>query len=421
MDQQQAAICQWLDKNEHRAIRLLQKLVEQPSTQGNEAAAQAIVLEKCRQIGLSIDVWEPGGKKLVQHQHFSSTRTNFKESPNIAAVWKGSGGGKSLLFNGHIDVVPEGDPTQWVHDPYTPKFEDGKVYGRGTSDMKGGNAAMLMAIEALVKCRAELKGDLIFQSVIEEESGGAGTLDAILRGYRADGAIIPEPTKMKIFPKQQGSMWFKVAVRGKSAHGGTRYEGVSAIEKAMIVIRCFRELEKLRNVRITDPLYSATPIPVPINIGKISGGTWPSSVPDEVILEGRCGIAPDEQPEEVQKEVQEYLSRLPEHDSWFEEHPVSLQWFGARWLPNSLEPDHPLVKGLASSCRTVTGKDPVLEASPWGTDGGMLAAAGGIPTVVFGPGITETAHHPNEYIPIKNVMESAKIMALFALNWCRAD
>ncbi|MCS0543636.1 ArgE/DapE family deacylase, partial [Aeromonas veronii] len=178
-------------------------------------------------------------------------------------------GGKSLLLNGHIDVVPEGDITQWDMDPYSAEVKDGKLYGRGSTDMKGGNVAMLLAIQAIKESGIQLKGDVIFQSVIEEESGGAGTLATIIKGYKADGAIIPEPTNMKIFPKQQGSMWFKIDIYGRIAHGGTRYEGVSAIEKAMTVINHLLKLEMIRNAAINDPLYKNTPIPVPINIGKI--------------------------------------------------------------------------------------------------------------------------------------------------------
>src|SRR3954453_18596269 len=130
--------------------------------------------------------------------------------------------------------------------------------------MKGGTVSLLLALEAIQANQIKLKGDVIFQSVIEEESGGAGTLAAVLRGYKADAAIIPEPTNMKIFPKQQGSMWFRIRVKGRSAHGGTRYEGVSAIEKSLFVVNQIRELEKRRNKRITDPLYSKVPIPIPI-------------------------------------------------------------------------------------------------------------------------------------------------------------
>ena len=155
--------------------------------------------------------------------------------------------------------------------------------------MKGGNVALLMALESIIATGIKLKGDVIFQSVIEEESGGAGTLAAVLRGYHADGAIIPEPTNMKMFPKQQGSMWFRITVTGKAAHGGTRYEGVSAIEKSLLVIQGLQQLEKDRNTRITDPLFNKTPIPIPINIGKITSGQWPSSVPDTAVIEGKMG------------------------------------------------------------------------------------------------------------------------------------
>ena len=151
-------------------------------------------------------------------------------------VWKGSGNGRSIILNGHIDVVPEGNLNDWEHDPYSGVVRDGRLYGRGSTDMKGGTVSLLLAMEAIKMSGIKLKGDVIFQSVIEEESGGAGTLAAVLRGYRADGAIIPEPSSMKIFPKQQGSIWYRITVKGKSAHGGTRYEGVSAIEKMNIVI-----------------------------------------------------------------------------------------------------------------------------------------------------------------------------------------
>lgn len=144
----------------------------------------------------------------------------------MVAVLKGSGGGKSIILNGHIDVVPVGDEANWEHDPFSGMIECGKLYGRGATDMKGGNVALLMAIESIIASGIKLKGDVIFQSVIEEESGGAGTLAAVLRGYQADGAIIPEPTNMKLFPKQQGSMWFRITVTGKAAHGEQDMKGL---------------------------------------------------------------------------------------------------------------------------------------------------------------------------------------------------
>lgn len=235
---------EWMRANQQQAIDFLKEIVQEPSVQGKEIGAQKKVANKLNQMGLEVDIWEPGGEEFIKHPYFCATRTDFAGSPNVVGVWRGTGGGKSLILNGHIDVVPAGDETQWLHDPFSGKVTDGKMYGRGVTDMKGGNVSLLFAIECLKQLGIKLKGDVIFQSVIEEESGGGGTLSAILRGYRADAAIIPEPTDMKIFPKQQGSMWFKIRVKGRSAHGGTRYEGISAIEKSMIVIEEIQRLEK---------------------------------------------------------------------------------------------------------------------------------------------------------------------------------
>jgi acetylornithine deacetylase len=411
----------WIRDNKGKGIRLLKKLVQEPSLQGNERSSQAIVIEKCRQLGMEIDIWEPNGTELLKHPYFVSPRTSFIDSPNVVGVLKGTGGGKSLLLNGHIDVVPEGDLTNWDVDPYSAEIKDGKLYGRGSTDMKGGNVALLLAIQAIKESGIRLKGDLLFQSVIEEESGGAGTLAAIIKGYKADGAIIPEPTNMKIFPKQQGSLWFEVRTFGRSAHGGTRYEGVSAIEKSMTVINHILKLEMIRNGAISDPLYKNTPIPVPINIGKIKGGTWPSSVPDIVTIEGRIGVAPDETIEHAKSEMKRWLAKLPEIDSWFHEHPVELEWFGARWVPSTIDLDHELMKVVKDSYKQVKGKEPIIEASPWGTDGGLLTAVGNIPTIVFGPGTTEVAHYPNEYIELERMFEAAEIIAQTILAWCEVS
>lgn len=213
-------------------------------------------------------------------------------------------------------------------------------------------------------------------------------------------------------------MWFRITVKGLSAHGGTRYEGVSAIEKSMIVIESIRQLEKVRNKRITDPLYENIPIPVPINIGTIKGGTWPSSVADTVMIEGRCGIAPSESPEDVQSELESWLKDLEYQDEWFKHYPAELEWFGAMWLPNDLTGDDELATTLKSAYQTITGEQPIVEASPWATDGGVLSHAGNTPVIVFGPGETKLAHQANEYIEKDALIKAAKIISLFIMKWC---
>lgn len=411
-------IQKWLEEHREEGTALLQRLVQAPSIAKKEAEAQSVVIEALSNMDLQVDVWEPDGKELQQNPYFCSPRDQFIGSPNVVGILPGTGGGRSIILNGHIDVVPEGDHEQWSHEPYSGAIQEGKMYGRGVTDMKGGLVSFLLAIQAIQQLGVKLKGDVIFQSVIEEESGGAGTLSALLKGYKADAALITEPTHMRIFPKQQGSMWFRILVKGRSAHGGTRYEGVSALEKAITVVNEIRALETERNQRIEDPLYKQTPIPIPINIGVVSGGTWPSSVPDLVKIEGRMGVAPNEKIEDAQKEMEQCLQQLAAVDSWFEEHPPVLEWFGARWLPGSIDLEHELMNTLVYQYRETTGEEPVIEASPWGTDGGLLTKIGKIPTVVFGPGVTEMAHYPDEYIELDKVFKAAEIIAFTLIQWC---
>lgn len=418
MEDELRKVRNWIKRNQVKATRLLQKLVQEGSVREKEAAAQAIIIEKCRELGLQLDIWEIGGPTLFNHPAYCSDRKDYAGNPNVVGILKGKGNGKSLILNGHIDVVPENNLDEWELDPFSGLIREGKLYGRGATDMKGGTVALLLAMEAIIASDIQLKGDIIFQSVIEEESGGAGTLAAVLRGYRADGAIIPEPTNLKIFPKQQGSMWFRVNVKGRSAHGGTRYEGVNAIEKGIHVINQLSKLEKVRNDRITDPLYANTPIPIPINIGKIHSGEWPSSVPDHCVIEGRIGVAPNEEMPAVQRELELALEELSSIDPWFKDHPTTVEWFGGRWIPGDLEMDHPLIRTLEGSYRDVTGSCPVIEASPWGTDGGVLSKIGNIPVVIFGPGVTEVAHDANEYIVLDDLFTSSEIIASTILNWC---
>ncbi|MGI2774592.1 peptidase [Bacillus cytotoxicus] len=411
-------ICDYIESHEEDSAKLLKRLIQEKSVSGKESGAQAIIIEKLRELGLDLDIWEPSFTKMKDHPYFVSPRTNFSDSPNIVATLKGSGGGKSMILNGHIDVVPEGDVNQWDYPPYSGERIGNRIYGRGTTDMKGGNVALILAMEAIIKNDIVLKGDIYFQSVIEEESGGAGSLAAILRGYKADGVIIPEPTNMKFFLKQQGSMWFRLHVKGKAAHGGTRYEGISAIEKSIIVVEHVKELEQKRNDRITDPLYKEIPIPIPINIGKIEGGSWPSSVPDSLILEGRCGIAPNETIEAAKEEFETWMQQLKDKDVWFRDHPVEVEWFGARWVPGELDEKHPLITALQNNFVQIEGKNPIIEASPWGTDGGLFTQIVDVPTIIFGPGETKVAHYPNEYIEVDKMIAAAKIIACTLLDWC---
>lgn len=421
MSTKKEILARYIDAHREEGVELLKAMVQKRSIQGNEAPAQDVVINYLEKLGLPVDVWDIDPQKLASNPLFLSERKEFSNSPNVAAVLKGSGGGRSILLNGHIDVVPEGDLDKWSVDPYGGSVKNGKMYGRGTTDMKGGTVSLLMAIEAIIKSGITLKGDVVFESVIEEESGGAGTLDATLRNYVADAAIIPEPTCMKLFIKQQGSMWFRISIDGRSAHGGTRYEGVSAIEKAWLIHRAILNLEESRNSGISDPLYQHVQIPLPINVGRITGGNWPSSVPDLVILEGRMGVGPEENIQDAKKELIECIEKVCATDPWLKEHPARIEFFGGQWVPNSVSADHPFVATVSSNFKQMYQKDIVVEASPWGTDAGILGAQGAITTLVIGPGETRVAHYPDEYIEIDKMIEAAKLFAGVIVDWCEIN
>ena len=209
-------------------------------------------------------------------------------------------------------------------------------------------------------------------------------------------------------------------IKGKSAHGGTRYEGVSAIDKAVVVMKEIKMLEQERNESLRHSLYKNVPIPIPINIGSIQSGNWPSSVPDTAVLEGRFGIAPTETMEDAQESLKERIDALNESDAWFKERPIELEWFGARWLPGNLEINHPLMKQLAHTMQKWSGKNR-LSKLHHGRRMEVSFIVGSTPVVVFGPGETKMAHDSNEYIEVDKMLEVAEIIALTIIEWCGVD
>lgn len=403
---------------ENEAIAYATKLISFPSVSGREMDAQKYV-KKVLQEDLEfdfIDFWEPDIEEMKNHEAFITKRDSFAGSPNVVGILKGSGSGKSLILNSHIDIVPEGDHCEWTYPPFKGVVENGIIYGPGVSDMKGTKAAMFIVLKAFKELGIKLKGDIVFQSVIEEESGSAGTLACALKGYKADAAIIPEPSGFKICPAQQGSTWFRVNITGKSAHGGKRYLGVSAIDKAYLIISAIQELEKYRNKKFANPLYEGNPIPFTINIGTINGGVWPSSVPEKVSIEGRMGVAPGESLKEAWKMFEDCIVEATKKDPWLKDHKPTVEWFGAFWGSSQIDNEHPIVEVTKETYKEVMGENPVIEGTPWATDARILTEFADTPALIFGPGTS--AHCPDEFMEVKSLMNYAQILAIIILKWC---
>jgi acetylornithine deacetylase len=254
--------------------------------------------------------------------------------------------------------------------------------------------------------------------VIGEEDGGVGTLAAIQRGYRADGAVIMEPTGLDICPVQAGALNFRITVRGKAAHGCVRDEGVSALEKFEVLHKALQMLERERNRRCSDPLFSDYGIPFPLSVGVIKGGDWASSVPDWVQVEGRYGVRPDESLEEAKEDFRGALVGLEAADPWFRDHPPELEWWGGRFRPAAVSEGDPIVLGLQDSFQALGMEPRPLKGVTFGSDMRLLVREGGTPTVLFGPGNIRTAHATDEAVSVEDVHLIARILALTALRYC---
>ena len=257
------------------------------------------------------------------------------------------------MLNGHIDVVPPGDAAAWTTPPWKPDVRDGRLYGRGAVDMKGGLVCALFAAKAIHDAGVRLRGRLSVASVVGEEDGGTGTLATILRGHTADGAIVIEPTELAVIPAQAGSLMFRLIVPGFSAHGCVREEGVNAIEKFLPLFTALRQLEAERCGVATgaanvagdphSPLFARYRLPWPIEVGTLQAGDWASSVPDSLVAEGRYGIAIGEEPDAARRALEEAIARASAADPWLAEHPPTVEWWGGRFDPALTDLADPLV------------------------------------------------------------------------------
>src|SRR5690606_18167970 len=219
---------------------------------GKEEIGQGVIIEKLTEMGLEIDVFEPDNERLMKYKE-AGRGHHYDDRPNVVGVLKGTGGGRSLILNGHIDTMPFDQLEKWESHPLEPIVRDGKLYGRGSCDMKAGLASIILAVEALIDSGVKLKGDVIIQSVVDEEGGGNGTLACVDRGYVADAAIITEPTSLEIMHAHMGWLYYRMEIVGKSLHSALKWDGVNAIEKMMKIIHALQDFEREYAIRKRHP------------------------------------------------------------------------------------------------------------------------------------------------------------------------
>lgn len=412
------AVDRWLGSHEAEQIAFLQKLIRIPSVTGDEGPIQQFIGDYLENMGLEVDTFVPSLAELQAHPAFVAPPQGYEGRPNVVGIARGTGGGRSLLFNGHIDVIPEGAADNWTHGPWSADIAEGKLYGRGTSDMKSGVAAMTMALQAVRACGVALKGDVILEYVMDEELTGNGTLACVLKGYRADGGICCETSSMCVQPGSIGRIWFTIKLKGKAAGIQRRYEGVSGIELGYLVTKAVTDFEKTRVERLSHPLYPNILGAVPCMVGQFESGSYNSAFPDSCVLKGSIATVPGEDSAAVKAAFSSFIKEAAAAHPWLRAHPPEILFEGYFAEPSQLPVDSPIVAALSQSYEAVMGDAPIVSGREGAADIRHLNQYGHTPTVIFGPGRTEQMHANNEWVDVKEYLQSVRILARTILSWC---
>ncbi len=437
--------------NRDRSIEALASLVRVPSLTGEEGDAQTHMAGLLDDLGAETVSLEPDVAALFESfpmvaqypthwQHdlilpYADLPThealrksgledvlNYRDRPNVVGTFRGSGGGRSLILNGHIDTVTIEPTHEWTRDPFGAEIDNGLMYGRGTSDMKGGLMAAMLAMTYLKEAGATLRGDVILQSVVNEEHAGNGTLDLVRRGYSADAAIVLEPTNNAICVSHPGGLYWQVTVPGVVRSPGARWagdqmEGVSAIEKLPAVIEALLHVERVYNDTKTDDPMEEGRVPFALTIGKVSGGHYETATASEAVLRGGAYFSP------VAGEVHEVMAKFRESvaaanagDDFLDTHPARLEFLHHDDSTRQ-SPQIPLAvqMGEVLTERGISGE---AKAGPFACDMRHLVNQGNIPTIIFGPGSIAQAHKPDENITLQEYVDCIEHLIAFIWSWC---
>ncbi|MHB8935921.1 ArgE/DapE family deacylase [Rectinema subterraneum] len=422
----------WIDQNKEEIISFLQDLIRIPSINpwfsenkniSHENEVQDLIIKKLNQYEPKIDLWEPDAEHLKKYSNKPGyyAGRNFKGRPNLALTIKGKGNGKSIILTGHVDVVKPGDG--WNYKPFAGTRSNNRIYGRGAVDMKGGIAAMIMALIAIMRSGLKLKGDVIIGTVVDEEAGGMGTLAFIDRGYRADGCILTEPTNMAIAPICRGILWGKIIIEGRSGHiemgeGDWRVGGaVDAIRLAKVYLDSFDRLNKDWAIRKNHPLL---PIPCQLITAQINGGEYPTAFANRAEIIFDAQYLPSEKDEnwlggKVKEEITEFVQAIAKTEPWLKEHPPKIEWLVDADCGET-PIDNPFVETCINSLDELGMNKKVMGVSTH-TDMGWFVNVG-IPTINFGPGEMRMAHQNDESLSELDLISATKVIAQIILNWC---
>ncbi|MBI4278668.1 MAG: ArgE/DapE family deacylase [Armatimonadetes bacterium] len=421
-----------IDRHFAGHVALLQELVRQPSVLGNERSAQEVLRCHLRGMGLSAELWDVDAARLRGHPAYApGPALPYAGRPNLSAVLPGQGSGQSLCLSGHIDVVSPEPVEWWSTGPWSGEIREGRLYGRGALDMKGGLVMALLALRAVRDANVRLRGTVHFESTIEEECTGNGTLAARLRMGPVDGAIIPEPmaspprNSTSEFPGNPGAgacvgemgvIWFRLRVSGRPGYPG-RSGPVNAIVKAASLVPHLHTLEDRINREFRHPAYAEIERPSRLNVGVIAAGDWPSNVPLECNLTCRLSFPPGVAVAAVKQMLAETLGRAAAADPWFAERPPAVSYPGFQAEGSVLDAQSPLRRVLGECYAAVTRESMPARVFPGTADARYFNLYGFGQALYFGPQGSDI-HSPDEWVDLDSIREGARVLARFIVEWC---
>lgn len=436
LDENEAAVCAAIDERRSDLVDLASRLIGFDTTARevgdpprDEAALQEYLARRLAEIGAQVDLWEPdagalAGKPLVP------PGLDFVGRPQLIARLAGRGTGRSLVFNGHIDVVSAEPRDAWTSDPFTAEVRHGSLHGRGACDMKGGIAAMVLAVETLAA--HGIAGDLLVAANTDEESSGAGGTALVERGLRGDAGVVTEPTGFDVWTACRGSEYGEIRVPGRPGHAEVRQPdwrrggAVNAIEKAVVVIEA---IEALRRDWLERPGLDHDVLARPSLLPTMArAGEWPVTYPAEckltvAVMYVPAQADPDGWGSAVRAEVEQWIAReTARRDDWLAEYPPVIKWWPNAVMPFEIPRSEAIVGTMLEATRDVgrSGRSGGLDS--W-YDGATLSKLAGIPSIGFGPpGFdpdgASVAHTVDEYVPVDGLVDCAKALAVTVMRFC---
>jgi acetylornithine deacetylase len=393
------------------ARRLLEALVAAPSTAGAEQEAQIVLAEALEQLGF-VTERAPIPPSIAEDPVAGIPAGAYGDRGNLLAV-RGDGARPHVLINGHIDVVPAGEPQLWTTPPFAPQVRDGWLFGRGAGDMKGGFAMAWLAIAGLDEARPGWQqGRLSVLAVLEEECTGNGTLAAARAGILADCVVLPEPTDLQLLLGGVGILWFEVEIRGLSSHAEAADRAVNPIDVGLEIVEGLREWEAELNTALEDPLLAHVAHPYNLNVGTFHAGDWPSSVPALARIGFRVGFPRAWSPDEAEIRVRGVVEAIAAGHAWLRKHPPVVRLTGFRASGYALPQEAPLARALAASHADVLGEEPESVVLGTTTDARLYLNEFGIPAVCYGPRAVRI-HGIDEAVELASIVDGARVLAAF--------